>query len=131
MTTAPEEGQGPGDVVWNWVARWSALDAVGVTELFAPGATYVSGRDGELDQLLRRFRLAARSWQSVELKDVFFDEPLTDGNLSAVAGRYLFLGVDRRGQPSTYSAAVTFVLRRDTGGPWRIARFQESVLPLD
>lgn len=119
----------PGDVVHRWVASWLELDATAVAELFAPDATYVSGRDGELDQLARRFRIAARSWRSVRIEDVSVDEPLTDGGLAVVAGRYRFSGTDRHDRAIAYSAAFTFVLRCEENGPWRIVRMHESVLP--
>ena len=123
---------GPAGVVHRWIAAWSALDAAAVTRLFAPEASYVSGRDGELDRLPRRFALAARTWAAVEIDDVSIDEPLTADGLSVVAGRYRFSGVDRRGRRVAYSGALTFVLRRDGevgDGAWRIVRFHESVLP--
>ena len=119
----------PADVVHRWVASWLELDASAVAELFAPDATYVSGRDGELDQLARRFRIAARSWRSVRIDDVSVDEPISDAGLSVVAGRYRFRGTDRHDQQIAYSAAFTFVLRRNEERLWRIVRMHESVLP--
>jgi len=129
VTAAPRDHEGPADVVRSWVTHWSALDAVSVTDLFTPTATYVSGQDGELDQLPRRFGIAARSWKSVKLEDVSIDDPLTDGGLSVVAARYAFRGVDRRGRLQSYSAAITFVLRRESSGTWKIVRFQETLSP--
>lgn len=119
----------PADVVHRWVASWLALDATAVAELFAPDATYISGRDGELDQLARRFRIAARSWRSVCIDNLCVDEPVTDGGLSIVPGRYRFSGTDRHDRELAYSAAFTFVLRRIEDGSWRIVRMHESVLP--
>jgi len=119
----------PAEIVREWVASWLQLDAAAVTGLFEPDATYVSGRDGELDQLARRFRIAARTWRSVRIDEVSVDEPVTDGGLSVVAGRYRFYGIDRHDHEVAYSAAVTFVLRREDCGPWRIVRMHESVLP--
>jgi uncharacterized protein (TIGR02246 family) len=129
VTAAQQDHEGPADIVRRWVTHWSALDAVEVIGLFAPDATYVSGRDGELDQLSRRFAIAARSWQSVKLEDVSIDDPLTDGGLSVVAARYAFRGVDRHDRSQSYSAATTFVLRREASGSWKIARFQETFSP--
>ena len=128
MSQGVEDG-GPAEIVHRWVASWLALDAAAVSELFAPGATYVSGRDGELDQLARRFGIAARSWRTVRIDEVSVDEPVTEGGMAVVAGRYRFHGVDRHAREVAYSAALTFVLRREDSGPWRIARVHESLLP--
>ncbi len=119
----------PAEIVHRWVAAWLQLDATAVTDLFEPGATYVSGRDGELDQLGRRFQIAARRWRSVRIDEVSVDEAVTDAGLAVVAGRYRFWGTDRHDHEVAYSAAVTFVLRRQDGGPWRIVRMHESLLP--
>ena len=117
------------DTVERWALALEARDWAALGELFAPGATYVSAAQGELDHLLRHFRMTCRVWQQVVLE---IDRPWAEGRAgvgaAVVWGRYRFNGQDRDGVGMSYLAAVTFVLEQ-AGGRWQITRFHESYLP--